>query len=100
MAEQLLNISEVKHYLSLDDDEVMKLVREGKLNAFKIGGTYLRFDRNQVMTVKSRLDLSREASAKRYSVWSRIQDFFKFYTLYILTVCAVCYILYYFLVKT
>ena len=99
MTEQLLNLTEVKQLLVLNDDEVMKLVREGKLNAFKIGGTYLRFDKNQVMSFKTRLDVAKQAKEKRYTVWSKLTDFLKFYGLYIVSVLVILYVLYYFLVK-
>ena len=99
MTEQLLNLTEVKQLLVLNDDEVMKLIREGKLNAFKIGGTYLRFDKNQVMALKVRMDIVRESKTGGYSLGSRITDFFKFYGLYILSVAVILYVLYYFLVK-
>jgi len=77
----------------------MKLVREGKLNAFKIGGTYLRFDKSQVMALKTRMDVAKQAKDTRYSFWSRIIDFIKFYGLYLLSVAVILYVLYYFLVK-
>ena len=99
MTEQLLNLTEVKQLLVLNDEEVMKLVREGKLNAFKIGGTYLRFDKNQVVALKTRMDVVKHAKDSRYSFWSRITDFLKFYGLYILSVAVILYVLYYFLVK-
>ena len=99
MTEQLLNLTEVKQLLVLNDDEVMKLVREGKLNAFKIGGTYLRFDKHQVMALKTRMDVVKQEKASKYSFWGRIIDFVKFYGLYILSVAVILYVLYYFLVK-
>ncbi len=99
MTEQLLNLTEVKQLLVLNDDEVMKLVREGKLNAFKIGGTYLRFDKSQVMAFKTRMDVSKQAKDKKYTVLSRVADFLKFYGLYIASVLVILYVLYYFLVK-
>lgn len=99
MSEQLLNLTEVKQLLDLNDDEIMRMVREGKLNAFKIGGSFLRFDRTQVYSLKTRLDVARETKARRYTFWSRITDFLKFYGLYILSVAVILYVLYYFLVK-
>ncbi len=99
MTEQLLNLTEVKQLLVLNDEEVMKLVREGKLNAFKIGGTYLRFDKHQVLSLKTRMDVTRKSKEGRYTVWARIVDFLKFYGLYIISVAVILYVLYYFLVK-
>ncbi|MBI4397823.1 MAG: hypothetical protein HY586_01710 [Candidatus Omnitrophica bacterium] len=99
MTEQLLNLTEVKQLLVLNDEEVMKLVREGKLNAFKIGGTFLRFDKNQVLGLKARMDVARKDRESRYSATTRIVDFLKFYGIYIITVLIVGGILYYFLAK-
>lgn len=99
MTEQLLNLTEVKQLLVLNDDEVTKLVREGKLNAFKIGGSYLRFDKNQVLALKMRMDVAHEVKIKESSFWSRLQDFIKFYGLYLVSVAVILYVLYYFLVR-
>ena len=98
MSEPLLNLTEVKQLLVMNDDEVMKLVREGKLNAFKIGGTYLRFDREQVFTLKTRMEISRAESGK-HSLMSRVQDFLKFYGVYIVSIAVISAVLYYLLVK-
>jgi len=48
MEEKLLNISEVAEYLKLKRDQVEALVASGDLPAYKIGGTLLRFKKDQI----------------------------------------------------
>jgi len=52
--EGLLTITEVMQLLQMGRAEVNKLVHDGQLNAFKVGGSYLRFKRSQVLDVKRR----------------------------------------------
>ena len=51
----MLSLKEVMDYLELEESEVEELVRRGRLNAFKIGGVFLRFRKDQVVDVKSAL---------------------------------------------
>ena len=53
MSEKLLNVREASEYLGISSKKVEELVRKGKLPAYKIGGTYLRFRKEQIKTMKS-----------------------------------------------
>ncbi len=45
MSEKLLNTKEIAKYLGISIKEVEGLVATGRLPAYKIGGTFLRFKR-------------------------------------------------------
>jgi len=49
---EFLSPRQVSEYLSTTAQEVARLVEEGKLNAFRIGGTYLRFKRDEVISFR------------------------------------------------
>ena len=46
MTEGMLSLQEVMEYLDLDKAGVESLVKKDKLNAYKIGGVYLRFKKD------------------------------------------------------
>ena len=48
MSEKLLTVEEVSRYLSLSEEAVKELVDKGELSAYKIGGSFLRFKKDQI----------------------------------------------------
>lgn len=56
MPEKLMTIREVAEYLKVTEDEVKRLVDEGEIMAYKIGGSFLRFRREQLDAVKIEID--------------------------------------------
>ncbi|MFA5147095.1 MAG: helix-turn-helix domain-containing protein [Candidatus Omnitrophota bacterium] len=55
MPEKLYNIREVAEYLGVSEEEVKRLVDEGEVPAYKIGGTFLRFRKEQLDAVKAEI---------------------------------------------
>ena len=53
MPEKLLTIREVADYLRISEEEVKRLVDVGEIPAYKIGGTFLRFRKEQIDAVKA-----------------------------------------------
>ncbi|MFH1753218.1 MAG: helix-turn-helix domain-containing protein [Candidatus Omnitrophota bacterium] len=51
--ENLLNIREAAEYLGVGERAVKELVDDGKLPAYKIGGTFLRFKKSQLILFKT-----------------------------------------------
>ncbi len=56
MSEKLLSIKEVSDYLRLSEEEVKRLVDIGEIPAYKIGGTFLRFRKEQIDAIKNEID--------------------------------------------
>ena len=56
MPEKLMTIREVAKYLEITEEEVKKLVDDGEIMAYKIGGSFLRFRKEQVDAVKEEID--------------------------------------------
>ena len=82
--DNLLSHEEVKHYLELEDPDLEKLVEKGKLHAYKIGGTYLRFRKEEVLTLKQEFH-SRKKERLSLSWFVRVKDFWRFNNFYILS---------------
>ena len=55
MPEKLLSIKEVAEYLKVSEEEVKRLVDIGEIPAYKIGGTFLRFRKEQLDAVRTEI---------------------------------------------
>ena len=56
MSEKLLTVEEVSRYLRLSEAAVKELVEKGELPAYKIGGSFLRFKKDQIELYQRRRD--------------------------------------------
>ncbi|MCM8790387.1 MAG: helix-turn-helix domain-containing protein [Candidatus Omnitrophica bacterium] len=55
MAEKLLTIAEVAAYLKISEEEVKRLVDMGEIPAYRIGGSFLRFRKEQIDAIRSEI---------------------------------------------
>lgn len=55
MPEKLLTIREAAEHLKVPEEEVKRLVDIGAIPAYKIGGTFLRFRREQLDAIRSEI---------------------------------------------
>lgn len=55
MPEKLFTIREVAQYLGVSEEEVKRLVDIGEIPAYKIGGTFLRFRKEQLDAIRSEI---------------------------------------------
>ena len=56
MPEKLLTIREVAEHLHVSEEEVKRLVDIGEIPAYRIGGSFLRFRREQLDAIRSEID--------------------------------------------
>ncbi len=87
----MLSLEEVKNFLQLNQDDLEKYLKNGKLKAYKIGGTYLRFRKEEVLTLRSELFPKRSA---RPSLASKARDFWHFNNFYIISTIIVAALIY------
>jgi excisionase family DNA binding protein len=87
--EKLLTIRDVAIILGVSEKEVIDLAETGSIPAYKIGGIYLRFKRQQVDDFRKRknaaLSLKNNAPTKEYSLKEKVDYFFYFNDFYILS---------------
>lgn len=86
--EKLLTVREVSLLLGVSEKGVLDLAEAGKIPAYKVGGVYLRFKRDQVLGYQKTLHPSSaktELSSKS-PFQEKIGDFFYFNDFYILSV--------------
>ena len=86
--EKLLTVREVALMLRITEREVMDLAEKGSIPAYKVGGVYLRFKRQQIdeFIKTSHIELSPKLE---YSVKDKLLDFYYFYDFYIFSVIAI-----------
>jgi len=92
---KLLTVREVSLLLGINEKEVIDLAESGALPAYKVGGVYLRFKKEQVAEFKKNNAslTAKELPQKPYSFEERVSDFFYFNDFYILVAVVVAVLL-------
>jgi excisionase family DNA binding protein len=99
MAEKLLNIEEVCRNLGISEEDLRNLVDRGEIPAYRLGGTILRFKKDQIDIIKARgiPDISeldkRALSPARDSWLEKFKDFVYFNDFYIVSVIIIVILL-------
>jgi excisionase family DNA binding protein len=95
--EKLLTVREVSVILSVSEKEVLDLAQKGKIPAYKVGGEYLRFKREQIDEFRKTLRLSpahTDKTSPKYSFLEKASDYFYFNDFYILAGLLIILILF------
>ena len=90
--DNLLSREEVKQYLEVEDPDLEKLIEKGKLHAYKIGGEYLRFRKEEILILKQESHSDKKA---RLSLpwFVRLHNFWRFNNFYILSLIFIVVLL-------
>ena len=93
--EKLLTVREVSLLLGISEKEVMDLAEKRAIPAYKVGGVYLRFKREQVLEYQraSRPLTAKTDAAPKNSFQDELSDFFYFNDFYILAIALVVLLL-------
>jgi len=95
MREKLLTIREAAHYLGISEKEVIEFAEQGLIPAYKIGGAYLRFKKEQLDSVKNNFNNLIQKDNLRYSFFDRVKDFFYYNDFYIICLLIIAILIYY-----
>ena len=89
--EKLLTVRDVSLILGISEKEVLDLAQNGRLPAYKVGGVYLRFKKEQIQEFQRHTPLSSSkiAASRKYSLSEGISDFFYFNDFYILAILII-----------
>ncbi|MDD5166881.1 MAG: helix-turn-helix domain-containing protein [Candidatus Omnitrophica bacterium] len=85
--EKLLTVRDVSLILNISEKEVTDLAEDGKIPAYKVGGLYMRFKKEQVEEFRRKikpLQLKTEVAPQKYSLGEKIGDFLYFNDFYLL----------------
>ena len=93
--EKLLTIRDVSNILGISEKEVIDLSESGQIPAYKIGGVYLRFRRQQIEEFrKLSLNLAKQPRhLSKYPFKERLSNFFYFNDFYILAILIIILLL-------
>ncbi|MBI1977523.1 MAG: helix-turn-helix domain-containing protein [Candidatus Omnitrophica bacterium] len=96
MSDGLLTEEEVRSYLKVDSPALGQLVQRGKLTAYKIGGAFVRYRKDEVVALRSGRKFRLPDQIER-SWFDRLKDFWSFYSIYILLSAFILLLAVYFL---
>lgn len=83
MREKLLTVRETAQYLGVTEGEVIDLTEKGTIPAYKVGGVYLRYTKEQLDTVKHKIKPASQEELTRYSLFEKLGDFMYYNDFYI-----------------
>ncbi len=85
----MLSVEEVKNFLESDQKRLEDLIKQGKLHAYKIGGTYLRFRKEEVLNLRSEAAKKNPKAKNPGAFLSKLYDFWRFNNFYIVSLLIV-----------
>jgi excisionase family DNA binding protein len=89
MAEKLLTIREAAQYLGVTEKQIIELSDKGVIPAYKVGGVYLRFKKDQLDAAKNKILPTTKESKLEYSFNDKLSDFFYYNDFYILSLLII-----------
>ena len=94
--EKLLTVREVAVTLGISEREVMNLAETGAIPAYKVGGVYLRFKKEQVLDYykAKQLPTPKHPASSSNSLQDKISDFLYFNDFYIIATIITAIFLY------
>lgn len=90
----LLSPDEVQRYLEIEPKALDDLVRTGKLHSYRLGGSYLRFRKDEVEALRAAF-LSKKAAKKSRSFFAILRDFWVFNNFYIISLIIAIAVIYF-----
>lgn len=98
VSNKLLTIREVAGYLNITEKEVVELAEKGLIPAYKVGGVYLRFKKEQLDQVKGGIKPNQSLITIEGTLAEKVRDFVYHNDFYILSLVIIFFLLY-FIVK-
>ncbi len=93
----MLTLDEVKKFLEIEQQEIEKFIRGGTLHAYKIGGVYIRFRKEEVLSLKYDVLLKKKKAPDAASLGQKSWDFWRFNNFYIISTLVIVALAYWFL---
>jgi len=96
----MLSLDEVKNYLEVEQQVLEKFIQDGLLHAYKIGGVYIRFRKEEVLHLKYDVLLKKKKTGGQLSAAQSLWNFWRFNNFYIVSVLIIAVLAYWFLHTT
>ncbi|OIO37043.1 MAG: hypothetical protein AUJ74_00110 [Candidatus Omnitrophica bacterium CG1_02_44_16] len=95
MTSKLLTIREVASYFNITEKEVIDLAESGDIPAYKVGGVFLRFKKEQLDQIRHKVKPDQSLISIEGTHPERMRDFLYHYDFYILSLIIVFFLLYF-----
>lgn len=95
--EKLLTVRDVAGVLGVSEKEVMDLAENGAIPAYKVGGVYLRFKREQIQEFRKLTkhpSLVKGEIQNKYTIGERLSDFLYFNDFYLISALIIIFLLF------
>ena len=96
----MLTLDEVKNFLEVEQQVIEKFIQDEMLHAYKIGGVYIRFRKEEVLGLKYDVLLKKKNIGASGSLGQRLWNFWRFNNFYIISILIISVLLYWFLHTT
>jgi hypothetical protein len=96
----MLTLDEVKNFLEVEQQVIEKFIRDEILHAYKIGGVYIRFRKEEVLSLKYDVLLKKKKGGTSGSRGQQWVNFWRFNNFYIISVLIIAALVYWFLHTT
>ncbi len=96
----MLTLDEVKNFLEVEQQVIEKFIQDDVLHAYKIGGVYIRFRKEEVLGLKYDVLIKKKKAGASGSFWQQLLDFWRFNNFYIICVLIILALGYWFLRTT
>ena len=96
----MLTLDEVKNFLEVEQQVIEKFIQDDVLHAYKIGGVYIRFRKEEVLGLKYDVLLKKKKTGDPGSFGQRVWNFWRFNNFYIISVLIIAVLAYWFLHTT
>ncbi len=94
MREKLLTIREAAQYLGVTEKHIIDLSEKSVIPAYKVGGVYLRFKKEQLDAVRDIVEPTTKEGYVEYSFSDKLSDFFYYNDFYILSLLIISVLIY------
>lgn len=96
----MLTLDEVKNFLEVEQQVIEKFIQDEVLHAYKIGGVYIRFRKEEVLSLKYDVLLKKKSAGSSISFGQQLWNFWRFNNFYIVSVLIISALVYWFLHTT
>ena len=96
----MLTLDEVKNFLDVEQQMIEKFIRDGALHAYKIGGVYIRFRKEEVLTLKYDVLSKKKTVGPSISFGQQLWNCWRFNNFYIISIVIIAVLAYWFLHTT
>ncbi len=93
----MLTLDEVKNFLEVEQQVIEKFIQDEVLHAYKIGGVYIRFRKEEVLGLKYDVLLKKKKAGDSVSFGQRLWNLWRFNNFYIISVLIILGLVYWFL---